>query len=356
MVRPVQLDAVWKPNHLAYNRYLAGLLRRACYYRLNHLLRTAVTDLIEECHATWLTAWEIGGAVCGDEAVVPHTGSNWHEVWQYIACKPHSTSIKMYVLCDNTYLSSTCTCTPAAAAASAEPALAPKILMPKASCSGGDSKCPLETVLVADSFFGNHGLAEYFASIKRPFLTLSKRNKKDKALTDVKQRLAKGQVARGVIKAHGYELVAYIKPKVRHKACKALGLVERSTSMWEFQWHIIRRLCFAGPKWCALTISQQVVHAPVKFAGKHLCSHAPGTPQVSFGWVAGALGRPQPSCGWVAGALGTLTPLPPCAHCLLFGRRTACRVVCSAVPRSETLCLLIGGFVGLLVVLFDSDI
>ena len=101
MVRPAQLDAVWEPNHFAYNRYLAGLLRRArC---LNRLLRTDVTHLIEECNATWLSAWEIVGAVCGDEAVVPHTGSNWHGMRQYIARKPHFTGRKLYVLCDNTY-------------------------------------------------------------------------------------------------------------------------------------------------------------------------------------------------------------------------------------------------------------
>ena len=65
-----------------------------------------MTGLIEECNATWLSVWEIGGGgggVCGNEAVVPHTGSNWHELRQYIARKPHSTGIKVYVLCDNTY-------------------------------------------------------------------------------------------------------------------------------------------------------------------------------------------------------------------------------------------------------------
>ena len=43
--------------------------------------------------------------------------------------------------------------------------------------------------------------------------------------------------------------------------------------MWEFQWDIIRHRYFAGPKWCALTMSPQVVHAPVKVARKQLCSH-----------------------------------------------------------------------------------
>ena len=55
-------------------------------------------------------------------------------------------------------------------------------------------------------------------------------------------------------------------------ACKATGLGERGTTMWGFQCDIIRRRYFAGPKWCALTISPQVAHAPVKVAGKQLCS------------------------------------------------------------------------------------
>ena len=71
---------------------------------------------------------------------------------------------------------------------------------------------------MADSFFCSQGLAEYFASINRPFLALSKHSKKDEALTDAKQQLTKGQVARGLIKAHGYELVVYNNPKVGHKA------------------------------------------------------------------------------------------------------------------------------------------
>ena len=56
-------------------------------------------------------------------------------------------------------------------------------------------------------------------------------------------------------------------------ACKALGLVERGTTLWEFQWDIIQRCYFTGPKWCALTMSPQVVHAPVKVGRKQLCSH-----------------------------------------------------------------------------------
>ena len=41
--------------------------------------------------------------ILGDAVVVPHTGSNWHGLREYIARKPHSTGIKLYVLCDHTH-------------------------------------------------------------------------------------------------------------------------------------------------------------------------------------------------------------------------------------------------------------
>ena len=45
----------------------------------------------------------LGGAICGDEALVPQTRGRSIGLRQYIARKPHSTSIKLYVLCDNTH-------------------------------------------------------------------------------------------------------------------------------------------------------------------------------------------------------------------------------------------------------------
>ena len=71
---------------------------------------------------------------------------------------------------------------------------------------------------MVDLLFRSHGLAEYvrtyFASINWLFLTLPNRNNKHEALTNTKQRLAKGQVARGVINAHGQELVVYKNPRL----------------------------------------------------------------------------------------------------------------------------------------------
>ena len=90
----MQVDGIWDKRHLAYNKYMAPLLPSEIYHRLQRLLRTDVTDLIEECNATWGAAWEIGGAVHGDEAVVPHNGGRCLGLRQYIARKPHSTGIK----------------------------------------------------------------------------------------------------------------------------------------------------------------------------------------------------------------------------------------------------------------------
>ena len=50
----------------------------------------------------WSAAWDIGGAVCGEEAIVPHSGGRCMGLRQYIARKPHATGIQLYVLADNT--------------------------------------------------------------------------------------------------------------------------------------------------------------------------------------------------------------------------------------------------------------
>ena len=102
MVRPVQVDGIWDKKHLAYNKYMASLLPRSMYYGLQKLLRTDVTDLLEECNSVWSAAWDIGGAVCGVEPIVPHTGGRCMGLRQCIARKPHATGIKLYVLADNT--------------------------------------------------------------------------------------------------------------------------------------------------------------------------------------------------------------------------------------------------------------
>ena len=211
----MQVDGIWDKRHLAYNKYMASLLPQEIYYRLQRLLRTDVTDLIEECNATWSAAWEIGGAVCGDEAVVPHSGGRCLGLRQYIARKPHSTGIKLYVLADNgggyvfdVYLYT---------------GRCGKVRRFGSCCGKYDAKgimrlwarmIPQSTVLCADSFFGSHGLAEEFAAQRRPFLMLSKRDKRDAGLTRAAALTQEGDMARAIVADKNYELAVYKNPKV----------------------------------------------------------------------------------------------------------------------------------------------
>ena len=58
---------------------------------------------------------------------------------------------------------------------------------------------PQSTVLCADSFFGSHGLAEEFTAHRRPFLMLSKRDKRDAGLTRAATLTQEGDVARAIL-------------------------------------------------------------------------------------------------------------------------------------------------------------
>ena len=186
-----------------------------------------MTDLIEECNATWSAAWEIGGVVCGDEAVVPHTGCRCLGLQQYIARKPHSTGIKLFVLAHNGggYVFDVYFYTGRRG----------KVCR-FGSCSGKyDAKgsmrlwakiIPPSTVLCADSFFGSHGLAEEFAAQRRPFLMLSKRDKRDAGLTRAAALTQEGDVAWA---DNNYELAVYKNPKVGHKPPR---LVPFLTNYW----------------------------------------------------------------------------------------------------------------------------
>ena len=230
MGRPMHVDGIWDKRHLAYNQYMASLLPREIYYRLQRLLRTDVTDLIEECNATWSAAWEIGGAVCGDEAVVPHSGGRCLGLRQYMARKPHCTGIKLYVLADNggRYVFDVYLYTGRSG----------KVRCFGSCCGKYDAKgimrlwarmIPQSTVLCADSFFGSHGLAEEFAAQRRPFLMLSKRDKRDAGLTRAAALTQEGDMARAIVADKTYELAVYKNPKLGHKPPR---LVPFLTNCW----------------------------------------------------------------------------------------------------------------------------
>ena len=224
----MQVDGIWDKHHLVYNKYMASLPPREIYYRLQRLLRTDVTDLIEERNATWSAAWDIGGAVCPDEALVPHSGGRClglrqyiarkPRLRQYIARKPHSTGIKLYVLADNGggYVFDVCLYTGCRG----------KVRRFRSCCGKFNAKgvmrlwarmIPQSTVLCADSFFGSHGLAEEFAAQRGPFLMLSKRDKRDAGLTRAAALTQEGDMARAIVADKYYELAVYKNPKVGHE-------------------------------------------------------------------------------------------------------------------------------------------
>ena len=327
-----------------------------------------MTDSIEECNATWSVAWEIGGAVCGDNTVVPHNGGRCLGLRQYIARKPHSTGIKLYVLAENgggyvfdIYLYT---------------GRRGKVRRFGSWCGKYDSKgiirlwarmIPQSTVLCADNLFGSHGLAEEFAAQRRPFLILSKCDKRDAGLTRAAALTQEGDMARAIVANKNYELAVYKNPKVGHKpprlvpfltscwcgeevpqdrrgnplppviACyrefsravdganqmalqmrplgrqmtgshtvrafmvryaagnafataKALGLVDEKSTMWEFQWDILKQRYFSGAEFKNMTPAAAVptVHGPKRFASCLLCTHCRNA---STRWGCGACGK-----------------------------------------------------------------
>ena len=229
MVRPMQADGVWETNHLAYDRYMASLLPRGRHY-LQKALRTDITDLLEECNVALAAAWEIGGAGCGDEALVPHTGGRSIGLCQYIARKPHSIGIKLYVLCDNTHgcVLDVYLCTGRRGR-----------LRRYGSCSGNlDAKgivrfwamqIPDTTALCCDSFFGSHNIARELAGKGQLFLLLTKRDKTDETLNEAHRATKEGQAARAIVKGAKYEVVVCKNPKVGHKPPRLVPFV---TNLW----------------------------------------------------------------------------------------------------------------------------
>ena len=79
------------------------------------------------------------------------------------------------------------------------------------------SMIPRSTVLCADSFFGSHEPAEELPAQLRPFLMLSKRDKRDAGLTRAATLTQHGDMARAIVADKNYELAVYKKPKVGHK-------------------------------------------------------------------------------------------------------------------------------------------
>ena len=71
---------------------------------------------------------------------------------------------------------------------------------------------------------------------------------------------------------------------------KALGLVDEKTTMWEFQWDILKQWYFSGAEFNKTTPTAAVptVHATKRFASRLLCTHCRSRTTC---WACGACGK-----------------------------------------------------------------
>ena len=155
--------------------------------------------------------------MCGDESIVPHKGLFLFR--QFIPRKPHTTGVKLYLLCDaqdryiwHVYLYH-----------GAMPRDNPP---PPATYAGHYTPveivqmwhdvAPKDRVLVADTYFGSYGTASSLAARSRPFLMLIP---KSADLAEQGSRgLQLGKANTVVHKEDGYALSIFKSPKVGKKA------------------------------------------------------------------------------------------------------------------------------------------
>ena len=144
---------------------------RGAFHKLAPFVDPDVDALIELCTEQWQNEWVLGDIVCGDESIVPCKGLFLFR--QLIPRKPHTTGVKLYLLCDaqdryvgHVYLY--------------RGAMPPDNPPPPTTYAGHYTPvaivqmwhdvAPSDRVLVADTYFGSHGTARSLAAQSRPFL------------------------------------------------------------------------------------------------------------------------------------------------------------------------------------------
>ena len=173
----MQVDGIWERDGLLYNPFMAQLLSRKEYYVLRRNIWPDIVELLEACNGQWAGAWRLGGAACGDESVLPHTGIRAGALRMFIARKPHSTGIKLYCRADATsgyvvdmYLYMNRRGHLRRLGNSAGKFNAQQIMTMWAGL------LPSGTILCADSLLGLHELARDLAAERHAFLMMTKRS------------------------------------------------------------------------------------------------------------------------------------------------------------------------------------
>ena len=182
--------------------------------------------LIELCTKQWQNGWVLGDIVCGDESIVPHKGLFLFR--QFIPRKPHTSGVKLYLLCDaqdryiwHVYLYR---------------GAMPRDNPPPPSTYAGhytpleivqlwNDVAPSNRVLVADTYFGSHGTPRSLAAQSRPFLMLIP--KSADLVEQGRKGLQPGKLNTVVHKEDGYALSIFKSPKVGKKAARAVPLVTK---------------------------------------------------------------------------------------------------------------------------------
>ena len=143
------------------------------FYKLQRFADPDVDALIELRTEQWQNGWVLGDIVCGDEFIVPHKGLFLCR--QCIPPKPHTTGVKLYLLCDahNRYIWHVYLY---------RGAMPRENLPPPTTYAGHYNPVEIvqpwhdvalsDRVLVADTYFGSHGTARSLAAQSRPFLML----------------------------------------------------------------------------------------------------------------------------------------------------------------------------------------
>ena len=225
MLQPRRIDDLWDRDSMYYNPYTEYLFPdHGAFYKLQRFADPDVDALIELCTEQWQNGWVLGDIVCGDESIVPHKGLFLFR--QFIPRKPHTTGLKLYLLCDaqdryiwHVYLYR---------------GAMPRDKPPPPTTYAGHytpaeivqlwhDVAPSNRVLVADTYFGSHGTARSLAAQSRPFLMLIP--KSADLVEQGGKGLHPGKVNTVVHKEDGYALSIFKSPKVGKKAARAVPLV-----------------------------------------------------------------------------------------------------------------------------------
>ena len=145
---------------------------------IHQFANPCITDVLFATNEAWGDLWRWGCAAARDEAIVPHKGKKAGPLRQFIPRKPHSIGIRLYILGHAVYPLLTTVYLYAGKKtqvhAGGQRVAGP--FTPTEVVHHCVDHMPSKTAIVADSYFGGHGMAHQLALCDHPFLLLRKRD------------------------------------------------------------------------------------------------------------------------------------------------------------------------------------